>query len=97
MIDAWVSDEALCVPIDASLYQSVERMTGPEPIAGLREGLAGLGLYAARRMGRAPSAKRLIEAVTSVQDRVGHRTDRGLTWNSPRAGSPLTLGVGPMS
>jgi hypothetical protein len=84
LVDAWVADEDLCVPIDDSLRERVERMHDAEPVISLRAGLAGIGLYAARRAPRAASARALLASVSSLLARSAHRLPNGLVWNTPQ-------------
>lgn len=83
LIDAWVGDEDLCGPIDQSLTTHVNEMASANPVISLRHGLAGIGLYAARRAPRVATAHVLLKAVLSRLTEAAQVTPEGVTWNTP--------------
>ena len=84
LVDAWLGEEDLCGPIDESLREKVQLMKA-EPNIGLRGGLSGIGLYAARRAPRVASARSLLEEVSAVLSRSAQQTPEGQTWSSSAA------------
>ena len=82
LVDAWLGEEDLCGPIDDSLREKVLAMKS-EPNIGLRAGLSGIGLYAARRAPRVASARLLLEEISAVLAASVQYTPEGQTWNTP--------------
>ncbi|WP_204490998.1 lanthionine synthetase C family protein [Archangium primigenium] len=73
--------EELCVWVDESLDVEMNRSPWPHP-CDIRDGLAGMGLYAAKRMPH-PSGRRLLERAVARAHEAAERSALGATWPMP--------------
>ena len=74
--------EELCVSVDEAVEHELERTPYPHP-CDIRDGLAGMGLYAAERMPH-PEGRRLLERAVALTESLAERTPEGVTWSMPR-------------
>jgi len=75
--------EELCVWVDESLEAEMNRTPWPHP-CDIRDGLAGMALYAAKRMPHATGRRLLVQAVDKARE-VAERSAAGATWPMPRS------------
>lgn len=71
----------LCDSVDEAVDDELDRSPWPHP-CDIRDGLAGLGLYAAERMPH-PEGRRLLERVVAKTEELAERTPEGATWVMP--------------
>ncbi|MET0406247.1 MAG: lanthionine synthetase C family protein, partial [Cystobacter sp.] len=74
--------EELCVTVDEALDAELDRTPWPHP-CDIRDGLAGMGLYAAKRMPH-PSGRRLLARAVDTLQTVAEHSSSGATWPMPR-------------
>jgi len=73
--------EELCSAVDGLLEESLQQRPWPHP-CDLRDGLAGIGLYALERA-RHPAGHRLLARVVLALEELAERSEQGLTWRMP--------------
>ncbi|WP_157823837.1 lanthionine synthetase C family protein [Melittangium boletus] len=74
--------EELCVWVDESLEVELNRSPWPHP-CDIRDGLAGMGLYAAKRMPH-PNGRRLLAQAVDRAREVAEHSASGASWRMPR-------------
>ncbi|MCP3164278.1 lanthionine synthetase C family protein [Myxococcus qinghaiensis] len=74
--------EELCSTIDARLMSALQVRPWPHP-CDIRDGLAGIGLYALQRF-HVPAGRRLLARVVEVLDETAQVSPEGGTWPMPR-------------
>lgn len=79
--------EDLCSVVDDELARELGRYPSPYP-CGIREGLAGMGLYALERMPH-PRGRELLAQTVVRLDETAERTPQGATWNLPKPFWPI--------
>jgi hypothetical protein len=73
--------EELCGPVDEAIARELERAPWPHP-CDIRDGVAGMGLYALERLPH-PSARRMLERMVALIDGAAEHTAQGLRWPMP--------------
>jgi len=73
--------EDLCASVDEAVNQELDRSPWPYP-CDIRDGLAGMGLYAAKRMPH-PNGRRLLERAVAKVEEMAERSEAGATWPMP--------------
>jgi hypothetical protein len=74
--------EELCDATDEALEGELERSPWPHP-CDIRDGLAGMGLYALERLPH-PRARGLLERMVLKAEEASERSERGACWRIPR-------------
>lgn len=72
----------LCAVVDGRLLDALRQRPWPHP-CDVRDGLAGMGLYAVKRI-HLPIGKQLLARIVEVLDETAQRSPMGLTWPMPR-------------
>ncbi len=73
--------EELCGTVDEALTQELERTPSPYS-CDIRDGVAGMGLYALERLPH-PTARRLLERMVALLEESAEHTAQGLRWPMP--------------
>lgn len=73
--------EELCSAVDGLLEESLQQRPWPHP-CDIRDGLAGIGLYALERVPH-PSGYRLLERIVLLLEETAEGSEQGLTWRMP--------------
>ncbi|MFL5350543.1 MAG: lanthionine synthetase C family protein [Hyalangium sp.] len=68
--------------VDEALGEELNRTPWPHP-CDIRDGLAGMGLYAAERVSH-PRGRQLLERAVAMTEEAAERSEAGVTWSMPR-------------
>jgi hypothetical protein len=79
--------EELCATVDEALEAELQQTPWPHP-CDIRDGMAGLVLYAMERLPR-PFARKLLERMAVKLDEAAERSEEGCTWAMPRRYWPI--------
>lgn len=78
-----IDAEELLTPADGMLEEALRQRPWPHP-CDIRDGLAGIGIYALERLPH-PNGRKLLEQVVQVLEETAERSEAGVTWPMPRS------------